>query len=79
MHVEKNLAKEASDKVKHGLSFSLADRILSDPLAIEIYDRFENGEHRWHCFANIGGKCLLLVYAYPDPENEDFVGGYRSS
>ena len=73
MRIDKNAAKEAANRRKHGLDFSFADLRLADPLAIEVYDRFENGEHRWHTLSWVGGKLLLVVYTYPDPDNENWV------
>jgi uncharacterized protein len=43
------------------------------PLAVTIYDRFANGEHRWHTFAHVANTLLLLVHAYPDPDDEDWI------
>ena len=42
-------------------------------MAVTVYDRYENGEHRWHIFAPIGWKLLLVVYTHPDPTDEDWV------
>jgi uncharacterized DUF497 family protein len=41
-------AKEQKNIRKHGLDFSLAAAVFADQLASEVYDRFENGEHRYH-------------------------------
>lgn len=73
MRIDKDVAKEASNRSKHKLDFSFAELVFGDPLAVEVYDRFENGEHRWHTFSQIGGKLLLVVHTYPDPENQDWV------
>ena len=73
MRIDKDTAKEEANRRKHKLDFSFADLMLADPLAVEVYDRFENGEHRWHTFCWIAGKLLLVVYAYPDPDNENWV------
>jgi uncharacterized DUF497 family protein len=65
--------KEEENKRKHGLDFSFAPIIFSDPLVLIVYDRYENGEHRYHAIATIGWTCFVLVHAYPDPDNEDLV------
>ena len=55
------------------MDFSFAEHIFWDPLAVTVYDRFENGEHRWHTFARVGGKLLLAVHTYPDPDDEQWL------
>ena len=64
--------KERINKQKHGLDFSFASLVFSDPLAATVYDRFENGEHRWHTIGAVGGNhtVLLVVHMFPDPDNE---------
>jgi uncharacterized protein len=45
--------------------------ILSDPLSVTFYDRFEGGEHRWHTIGAVGyhGKVLIVVHSDPDPQD----------
>lgn len=57
----------------HKLDFSFAEHIFADPLAVLVYDRYEGGEHRWHLFSWVGGKLLLCVHSYPDPDDEGRV------
>ncbi len=71
MEIEYDAAKQVENLRKHGLDFSFADRMFSDPLALTVYDRFENGEHRWHTFSWVAGRLLLVVHARPDPDDED--------
>ena len=66
-------AKEESNRRKHGLDFSFAEYMFDDPLAVIVYDRFENGEHRWHLFSVVGGILLLAVHTYPDPGDQEWV------
>ena len=73
MLIDRNSTKEELNRQKHGLDFSFADHVLSSPLNVTVYDRFENGEHRWHTFAHVGDKLLLVVYSFPDPEDEEWV------
>ena len=63
--------KERRNLRKHGLSFSLADVILDDPLALTSYDRFENGEHRWHTIGAVAGFDRVLVVIHTDPSPDD--------
>jgi uncharacterized DUF497 family protein len=46
---------------KHGVSFELAIRAFSDPLALTVQDRIEDGEARWQTLGMADGIVLLLV------------------
>ena len=71
--------KERINKQKHGLDFSFADPVFSDPLAVTIYDRFENGEHRWHTIGAVGAghTVLLVVHTLPDTDVPIRIIGLR--
>jgi uncharacterized protein (DUF4415 family)/uncharacterized DUF497 family protein len=69
MRIEKSAAKEHSNVRKHGIDFSFAEHIFTDPLAVTVYDRFENSEHRWHTFSWVGGMLLIVVHTFPDPDD----------
>jgi uncharacterized DUF497 family protein len=73
MRIDRDAAKENRNVRKHGLDFSFAELVFSDPLALTVYDRFEGGEHRWHIFASVANKLLLIVHTYPDPDDDDWV------
>lgn len=73
MRISKDDAKEASNIRKHKFDFSFADLIFRDPLAVTVYDRFENGEDRWHTFSKVRGVLLLVVHTYPDPNDDLWV------
>jgi uncharacterized DUF497 family protein len=42
---------------------------------LTVFDRFENGEDRFHRLGAIGTafKIIVVVFAFPDPENENLV------
>ena len=67
--------KEARNKVKHGLDFSFAEIVFADPLHLIVYDRHEGEEERWHCVGAVagGGRVLLVVHCYPDPDDDALV------
>ena len=67
--------KEKINLAKHGYDFSFARLLFADPLAVSAYDRFENGEHRYHLIGAVGGgfKVLLAVYTLPDPEDDEWI------
>jgi uncharacterized DUF497 family protein len=73
MQVEWDSRKEKRNAEKHELDFSFAVAMLGDPLGPIVYDRFDNGEHRYHLVTVVGGTCLVMVHTYPDPNDEDFV------
>lgn len=54
-------AKAAANVVKHGISFELAAQVFSDPFALSVQDRTEDGEYRWQTLGMVNGWVLLLV------------------
>jgi len=73
MQLEWDEDKEVANVAKHGLDFSFAAQVLSDRLGVVIYDRFENGEHRYHAIGLVGWKCLVLVHSYPNPDDDRVI------
>lgn len=73
MRIDWDPAKEKKNKQKQGVGFSLAEPILRNPLALTIPDRIENGEQRWHTFAQVGDRVMLLVHTYPDPDDDLWI------
>ena len=67
--------KEARNRSKHGLDFSFAEAVFADPMHAVVFDRFENGEERWHCIGTVAGgfRVLLVVHCYPDPDDPDLI------
>jgi uncharacterized protein len=67
--------KEARNKAKHGLDFSFAELVFADPMHAIVFDRYENGEDRWHCIGAVPGsiRVLLVVHGYPDPDDPDLI------
>lgn len=72
MRIDKDAHKEKNNALKHGLDFSFAEQVFCDALAVTVYDRYD-GEDRWHTFAHVGNKVLLVVHVYPDPDDNDWV------
>ena len=70
-----DVKKEESNKKTHGLDFSFAEAVFADPLRVTAYDRFENGEDRYHALGIVGGgyTILLVVYAMPDPDDDELI------
>ena len=62
---------------KHGLDFTLAQQVLSDPLAVTVFDRVEDGEERWHTIGAIlsgtSVKVIVVVHIYPEPGDETWI------
>ena len=72
MRIDKDAYKEKANLSKHGLDFSFAGYVFRNALAVTVYDRYD-GEDRWHTFAHVGGRVLLVVHVYPDPDDNDWV------
>ena len=69
MRIDKDINKEQANLLKHGLDFTFAEHVFNDTFAVTIYDRYD-GEDRWHTFAHVGGKVLLVVHTYPDRDDD---------
>ncbi len=55
-------AKDASNRVKHGVSFETAQLVFDDPHAISAIDRVVDGEERWQTVGMAEGMLLLVVH-----------------
>jgi uncharacterized DUF497 family protein len=64
-------AKAASNLRKHGVSFSVAVRVFSDPFALTEQDHIEDGELRWQTLGIADGRSLLFVAHTVREEDED--------
>ncbi len=73
MKIDWHEEKQQRNIAKHKLDFSFAWYACTDPLAVVVYDRYENGEHRYHAIGVVGGKCLVVVHTHPDPNDEDWI------
>jgi uncharacterized DUF497 family protein len=62
---------------KHGLDFTLAQQVVSDPLAVTVFDRVQDGEERWHTIgailAGTSFKVVVVVHTYPEPGDENWI------
>ncbi len=72
MRIDKDVNKERANLLNHGLDFSFAEYVFHDALVVTVCDRHD-GEHRWHTLAHVGGRVLLVVHTYPDPDDDDRV------
>jgi uncharacterized protein len=62
---------------KHGLDFTLALNVVSDPFAVTVFDRVEDGQERWHTIGAIltgaSFKVVVVVHTYPEPGDENWI------
>jgi uncharacterized DUF497 family protein len=61
MRFEWDDAKNLANRRKHGVGFETALLVFSDPDALSIQDRHDNGEERWQTIGRAGGTVVLLV------------------
>ena len=54
-------SKNRSNLAKHKVSFEAATLAFEDPRAIDLLDRVDDGEQRWHTLGLAAGLALLLV------------------
>ncbi len=70
--------KAATNLLKHGVAFELAEEVWDDPTHIIVFDRHENNEERWHAIGLVRAVLILtVVHTYPkldeDQESEEQV------
>jgi uncharacterized DUF497 family protein len=53
--------KAAANLRKHHVAFELAEQVWDDPAHIVVFDRYENGEDRWHAIGLVRGILILTV------------------
>lgn len=74
MRFEWDPEKARRNQIKHGVTFEIARRVWDDPLHVVVFDRYEDGEPRWHAIGVVGAVTLLVaVHSYPDAPREDRV------
>ena len=67
MDIEWDPAKARSNLKKHGISFSDAEAVLYDPLAISVEDSNAEGESRYLAVgADATGRIVVVCYTYRD-------------
>ncbi len=66
-------AKDASNRVKHGVSFEAAQFAFDDPHAISEADRVVDGELRWKTIAMLGGRLLIIAHTLDTHGRQDFI------
>lgn len=62
MEVEFDSAKDAANRVKHGLSLARAAAFNFETAFVMIDDRFDYGETRYRAYQRIDGKGFCLVF-----------------
>ncbi len=61
--------KDRSNKLKHGLSFSTAQLVFDDPLALSRLDPNADDE-RWQTVGFIGSVVIFVVHTFPTQSGE---------
>ncbi len=62
--------KDAANIIKHGVSLTEGDGVLSDPLAVTIEDALAQGEQRFVTLgANTFGSLMVVVWTH---RNDDY-------
>jgi uncharacterized DUF497 family protein len=70
---EWDASKAKTNRIKHGVSFELAERVWDDPLNLLIADRIVEGQVRWHMIGLAGPILLVVVHTYPEPGDDELV------
>jgi uncharacterized DUF497 family protein len=61
MQFEWDAVKDRRNQLKHRVSFETATLVFADPHALNLVDRIEADEERWHTIGLAGGILLVLV------------------
>ncbi len=65
--------KNRRNRAKHKVSFETAALVFDDPNALNIQDRFIEGEERWQTLGLVGGIVVLLVAHTVCEEDEEEI------
>jgi uncharacterized protein len=80
MHLEYDPAKNAANRLKHGVDLEDAKVVLFDPRALVREDRDSEAEQR---FVAVGldalGRILTVVYAYREPDRLRLISARPST
>lgn len=72
--------KARSNLRKHGVAFEDAALVWADPLHLVRFDRFEDGEERWHALGLAAGIVLVIVvHTYPGDDRVRIVSARRAT
>lgn len=68
-------AKNRTNKRDHGLSFTTAQPVFDDPLAVSRHDPHPDG-NRWQTLGLVGAVVLFVVHTWPerDPATGEEIG-----
>jgi hypothetical protein len=66
------IKKNHANRVKHGISFTVAAQVFLDPDAIEIQDREVEGEQRWQTIG-FAGAILTVAHTLRDDEAHEVI------
>ncbi len=56
------------------MAFELAAQVWGDPSHLIVFDRYEDGEERWHAIGLVRGLLILtVVHVHPHPHDESLV------
>lgn len=82
MRFEWDPLKARTNLAKHGVSFELAQRVWDDPRHLVVFDRYEEGEPRWHAIGLVGGVVVIVVvhtYRGHDEERVRIIGARKAT
>lgn len=70
-------AKDRANRVKHGVSFALAQRAFFDPARVIAEDLGHSGaEQRYFCFGQVGDGVMTVRFTWRSGRIRIFGAGY---
>ncbi len=74
MRFEWDIYKDRANRRKHGIEFSVAELVFSDPLAQTIQDREVGDEERWQTVGRTpGGNLLSVAHTTFDDQTDEVI------
>jgi uncharacterized DUF497 family protein len=75
MHFVWDSDKEAVNIERHGIDFTEAAQVFSDPQAVTDFDaeHSQDGEDRWTTIGMVGGLLMLVRVTWTDRDGEDII------
>ena len=74
---EWNAAKDAANRLKHGVSFARAQRAFADAYCVIAEDATHGEtEHRFYCFGIVDGAVLTVRFTWREGVIRIFGAGY---
>jgi uncharacterized protein len=70
---EWDIAKDRTNRKKHGIDFETADTVFDDPFHTSFKKAVIGGEERWLTIGSIGTGIVVVAYTYWQTLSEETI------